>query len=364
MESVRAMHVTALLLLVGWIGQVAAQQPQAPAARRNAPPAVASPAVATPSPQQTSPQQPATQLQTAPTKTADQPEPNDAATARQPFQLDEGQQKRLDELLTWWESKSGKVNTYSCGFTRYEYDHVFGPKDPRYAKTKSEGIIRYASPDKGEFKIGRALEYQAPKDGQSVPEYVPVAGETNEHWICDGRSVFELNGAKKQLIQQELPPSLQGKKIADGPLPFMFGAEKDKLIQRYWIREVLPPNGRQNEYWFEAFPKTREDAANYHKLMVILDADNFLPTALQIFPPNYDPRTNPSRTVYTFSNREVDNLMHRSKQFFDRFISPKTPRGWKKVVMQFGAPAGAGPAAQTARQPTDQAQRPAAQPTR
>jgi TIGR03009 family protein len=360
MEFVRATHVAALLLAAGLMGQAAAQQPPAPAIRRHAPPAVAAPAAATPGSQQ-----PAAQGPARPPINAVQPKTTaSAAAARQPFQLDEGQRQRLEELLGHWELRSGKVNTYSCDFTRYEYDHVFGPQDPRYAKTKSEGIIRYSSPDKGEFKIERALEYQAPQDDKSAPNYVPVASEANEHWICDGRSVFELNGAKQQLIQQELPPELQGKKIADGPLPFMFGAEKKKLEQRYWIREVLPPSERKNEFWFEAFPKTREDAANYHKLMVILDADNFLPTALQIFPPNYDARTNPSRTVYTFSNREVDNLMHRSKQFFDRFISPKTPRGWKKVVMQFGGSAGAGPAAQTARQPTDQAQRPAAPPAR
>ena len=330
---------TVLAMLVS--APAIAQQPAASQPRREAPPAVAAPAA------------------TAPAAT-------DEATksAAEPFQLTEEQRQRLGQLLAYWESKSGKVNTYSCGFTRYEYDHVFGPKDPRYAKTKSEGLIRYAAPDKGEFKITRALEYQAPKDGEKAPKYVPIDSETNEHWICDGKSVFELNGSKKQLIQQELPPELQGKKIADGPLPFMFGAEKEKLEQRYWIREVMPPNDRKNEYWFEAFPKTREDAANYHKLMVILDSENFLPTALQVFPPNYDPRTNPSRTVYTFTNREVDSLIHRSKQFFDRFISPKTPRGWKKVVMQFGAPAGAGPAAQTARQPTDQAQRPVAPPKR
>ncbi len=274
---------------------------------------------------------------------------NAAPVGAQMAQLTPEEAERLDQLLTFWETQSSKVNTYSCKFTRYEYDHVFGPKDPRIAKSKSVGIIRYASPDKGEFKIERALEYKAATAASQKAGYQPLATESNEHWICDGTSIYELNGAKKQLIQQQLPPELQGKKIADGPLPFMFGAEKAKLQQRYWIREVKPPAERQNEYWFVAYPKTREDAASYQKLRVILDGKNFLPTALEVYPPNYDVRTNPSRTVYTFEGREVDSLIHRGRQFFDRFISPKTPRGWKKVVMQFGVPAN-GPTAQTAAQ--------------
>ncbi len=342
---VAAAAVFAVYSLVDHATPALAQQPQS-TTRPAAPPAVAAP---------------------LPTSTATDQKPQapvvNADSVRAPFQLDEKQAQRLEQLLGYWESRSGKVNTYATHFTRYEYDHVFGPKDPRFAKTKSEGIIRYASPDKGEFRVERTLEYRAPKDKDSKPQYIPMAAENNEHWICDGRSIFELNGSKKQLIQQELPPELQGKKIADGPLPFMFGAEKDKLKERYWIREIVPPSERKNEYWFDAYPKTREDAGSYQKITVILDAENFLPTALQIFPPNHDPRTNPSRTVYTFDHRDVDNVIHRSKKFFDRFISPKTPFGWKKVVMQYGAPASS-PAAQTARQDSTQATRPAPTPQR
>ena len=329
-----------------WAVEVLAQSSQAhPQA---APPAVAAPGA----PRGSADSGPAAQTPSSAAGNTPQP----AVNPRNPFQLSADQLRQLDHLLSHWESRSGDVKTFSCDFVRYEYDHVFGPKDPRIAKTKSEGLIRYASPDKGEFRVIKSSEYTVPKDGQAAGQFKPRPQEANEHWICDGKSIFELDAEKKQLIQQQLPPELQGKKIAEGPLPFLFGAEKEKLISRYWIRQVRPPQDRENEYWFEAYPKTREDAANYRKLTVILDSKHFLPTALQVFPPNYDPRTNPSRTVYTFSNRKTDDLIHRSRKFFDRFISPRTPLGWKKVVMNFG---GQPPAAQTARQPTDQAQRPA-----
>lgn len=334
-----ALLLAASLMVNGTSAQTGGGQPAAP------------PAIAAPQPPRQNPANAGSPPASDQTDVKRQP-PSDG----NPLRLTPAELKRLDQLLSYWESRSGKVKTFSCDFTRYEYDHVFGPQDPRVPKTKCEGIIRYASPDKGEFKVVRAAEFKSPKKGDGGGQFVPQSAEANEHWICDGTSIYELDGEKKQLIQQQLPPELQGKKIAEGPLPFMFGAEKEKLIRRYWMREIKPTNGQKDEYWFEAFPKTREDAANYQKLTVILDSENFLPTALQVFPPNYDARTNPSRTVYTFANRKSDDLIHRSKKFFDRFISPRTPLGWKKVVMEFGAPS---PEAQTARQSTDQAQRPA-----
>ncbi|MEM8678860.1 MAG: TIGR03009 domain-containing protein, partial [Planctomycetota bacterium] len=203
-----------------------------------------------------------------------------------PFTLSEADQKRLDQLLTHWERRSSAVKTYSCTFQRFEYDMVFGPEDPNVHKTQAEGIIRYSAPDKGEFNVTRL--------GKN-PDFKMEAVSHVEHWICDGNSVFELNPQKQQLIEQKLPESMKGQQIADGPLPFMFGAKKDKLIARYWIREIKPPENRPNEYWIEAFPRTRADAVNFAMVRVILDQKTFLPNALQVFPPNYHPKNNPSR---------------------------------------------------------------------
>ncbi len=105
----------------------------------------------------------------------------------------------------------------------------------------------------------------------------------------------------------------------------------------------MPPPNRSGEYWFEAYPKLAENAAQFQKVMVILDEKTFLPNALQIFPPGYDGRKNFSREVYTFSNRQVDSALHRTKKFFGGFISPKTPRGWKKIVENYAQPSAMDP---------------------
>lgn len=249
-------------------------------------------------------------------------------------------QKRLEQLLDHWGSRSEKVRTYSCRFERYEYDPVFGPKHT--PKTKSVGILRYAAPDKGEFHVLRQGEHQPPTEPGKPTTYPLKESPTAEHWICDGESVYELNGAKKQLIQQQLPPEIRGRQIADGPLPFMFGATKEKLLTRYWMREIMPPKDSKGEYWFEAYPKRRDDAANFKVVTIILDEKSYLPSALQILGPNYDPKTNPSRTVYRFKDRRVNDLSHRAQQFLKQFISPSVPPGWKKVVLNYGQPAPSG----------------------
>ena len=96
-----------------------------------------------------------------------------------------------------------------------------------------------------------------------------------EHWVCDGKSVFEFNHKAKQLIETTLPPELRGKAIADGPLPFMFGAKAESIKNRYWIRQ-LEREGEQAPWRLEFVPKFR--GADYSRIRLSLDAARFLPT--------------------------------------------------------------------------------------
>ena len=63
-----------------------------------------------------------------------------------------------------------------------------------------------------------------------------------EHWVCDGENVYEYRHDQKQLVVRPIPPAMQGQAIVDGPLPFLFGAEADKLKARYWMRAEQPQN--------------------------------------------------------------------------------------------------------------------------
>jgi TIGR03009 family protein len=249
-----------------------------------------------------------------------------------PFQLNAQQQANVDRLLKFWEMYSARVKRYRCQFTRYEYDSIFGPSDRDTAKTISEGQIAYESPDKGMFKVDEIKHHTPQQDGKFT--YVAREGEQGEHWICDGQAVFEYDYVNKQLEVQQLPPDMQGLAIADGPLPFLFGAKAEKIKSRYWVRIVAPPEGKEGkEYWLQAFPKTRQDAAVFRMVEVILDAELFLPSALQVYDLAYNPPGNFTREVFVFHDRKVNEV--NLNPFKRAFFKPAVPFGWKKVVQKF-----------------------------
>lgn len=252
--------------------------------------------------------------------------------------LNAQEQKFLDDVLNYWEQRSKAVERYRCTFRRWDYDPVFGPGNT--FKTYSDGSIKYSAPDKGMYKVENIQHWTAPTQAGGKPSYTKRPDEVGEHWICDGRSVFEHDFKNKQLIQRELPPQMQGKAIAEGPLPFLFGADAAKIKQRYWIHPLPVPADVKGEYWLEAFPKLRQDAVNYQKVHVIIAQDDFLPKGLVIFDRNFDAARNPARSTFTFENREVNwNVTLQALVPWGReFFEPATPLGWKKVVEKYDVP--------------------------
>jgi TIGR03009 family protein len=153
---------------------------------------------------------------------------------------------------------------------------------------------------------GKTYEFCCPP---CIDEFVILAKEDPDRLLppeayVHGQSVFSHDPASKQQTQTVLPPEMRGKAIADGPLPFLFGADAEQIKQRYWIRPLPMPPDVKGEYWLEAFPKRREDAANYSKVHVIIDHKDFLPKGLVIFDRNFDPASNPARSTFTFEQRE------------------------------------------------------------
>lgn len=254
-----------------------------------------------------------------------------------PFTLDAQQQKALDDVLNYWQQRSNAVQRYRCQFQRWEYDPVFGL--PGKAKTFSRGEINYEAPDKGMFKVTEMWDFKGAANPGEEPTYVKREGESAEHWICDGNTIWEFDPRAKRLIQRELPPHMRGKAISDGPLPFLFGADAQKIKQRYWIRRLPVPEGAK-EYLLEAFPKTRKDAVNFSRVHVIIAQQDFLPQGLVIFDRNYDPRKNPVRTTFAFEKRETNwnMLLDQLTPWKSKFYEPKTPFGWKKVVEKYQTP--------------------------
>lgn len=265
--------------------------------------------------------------------------PSAAPRAPEWIPLPPDHEKYLDEVLRYWQDSTGKIQRYRCAFRRWEYDGVFVPRDPETgnlpAKSQSQGLLRYASPDKGMFKVEKMAHYTPPAKEGGTPKYLPRKDDPTEHWVCDGKSVFSFDHQNKKLIQTVLPAEMQGRAIVDGPLPFMFGAEVQKIKERFWLR-IITPKESKGEYWIEAVPKTRSDSSNFKMVHVIIDERDFLPKAMSIFNLNHDPVKSPSFTTFAFENRETNwsETLEKLKPFHQEFWEPSTPLGYKKIVEQ------------------------------
>lgn len=232
-----------------------------------------------------------------------------------PFILTPQEQAELDRVLRAWEQRGAKLKMFECDFTRWEYDPVFAEqnKNPNDLKFEDHGNLKYAAPDKGLFYVKEPRE---------------------EKWVSDGRSIFQYNFNEKKLVEYKLPPEFQGKEIANGPLPFLFGAKAENLTQRYFLRIVTPADV-QGQIWLKAVPRFQVDAADFSQARVILTADDMLPFALQVYSPN-----GKSHTVYRFYNIVLNNPLRILN--INNPFQASTPWGWKKTVEEPRAPAQAG----------------------
>ena len=244
----------------------------------------------------------------------------------QPFApLDARAQAQLDRVLDLWEQSTGKVKKFSCQFTRWEYD-LTRPKRPpqpddpieNYLAGTDEGEIRFAAPDKG---------------------YFHAKGPRQECWICDGKSIYAYNFQAKLITEHRLAPEMQGKAIADGPLPFLFGAKAAQLKSRYFMRLVSSPeNAPRNQIWLEAYPRSIDDARNFSSAQAILSGSSsdqmLVMTGLQI--------VQPGRTKWTAY--KFDEIMVNRNGPLDLLRNPFSPwrpgLDWKFVEGEvLGGPA-------------------------
>jgi TIGR03009 family protein len=278
-------------------------------------------------------------LTALPPQPAERPQPGAAplpATAPQippGFGLNPLEQAYLDGVLSTWEVQSGKINTFKCDFERWEYNPTFGP-GPDIPLNKDKGELSFQKPDKGSFQITEIRRWTPEQVSNGQQPQQPVKGDwlpqkdaIGEHWVCDGKSVYEYRHDQKQLVERPIPPDLQGKAIVDGPLPFLFGAEAKKLKERYWLKVDAHANQDPNQIWLIALPRFQAQAANFRGVRVILDRRTMMPTHMEVHLPDG------SRHLYMFdvANASINAPFAKLQQFFQR---PQMWPGWKRVVEQ------------------------------
>ncbi len=274
-------------------------------------------------------QQAAQPVQQAPGVQSVAPQPPAALQVPEEFRLNALEQAALDATLGAWQLKNKTIKTFQCKFERREYDPVFGPS-PQVPLYMNTGELNYNQPDKGSFQITQTKKWQAAPAAPDQPAgevrggWIEQPNAIGDHWVCDGKSVYQYRPDLKQLVEYPIPPQLQGQAIVDGPLPFLFGADPIKLKERYWLR-LDQRNTDPNRIWIIAKPKNMAQAADFTEIDIDLEAKQLLPLNMQVVMPNG------SRHVYIFdtANASINNPLARIQAIFSR---PSVPFGWKHVV--------------------------------
>jgi len=321
------MRFVAVSMLSAWLLACLVSGPAAAQSTAQQRPAAAPQRVAVvpgqPMPQQAG--QPAPPAQQTP-RPQQQSGPQQQPGPQQPAPLSPEQQAALDRLLAAWEARNAAVTTWSCTFHKWEYN-AWSPADgggERLAFSESSGEIKYAAPDKGLFRVKESTQWNP-----ETRRYEKRTGDTGEHWVCNGASIYEFRHSERQLRETRLPPEMRGKAISDGPLPFVFGAKADTLRKRYFMRLVTPP-GVTDQIWLESLPRYQADAANFAKVELILQARDLMPFAIQIFKPGGQ-----DRDVYQFDPRT--SLVDKGLDMLRDFSKPVTPLGYKFILEDVSA---------------------------
>ncbi|WP_235033149.1 TIGR03009 domain-containing protein [Rubripirellula obstinata] len=276
---------------------------------------------------------------------------NANAAGQAPFgAISPAAQQQLDQVLQNWQNQSNGTKTLDVKFLRFHYDAASAPLG--VPANKSQGIIKYAAPDRGLIRVEQIVFYAGMVAAK--PDFKPAADRFGEHWVCNGKQLIEFDRNAKECRIQDLPPGMQGKNIISSPLPFVFNLDAAQLKQRYWVRQTQAP--APDVILLEVWPKRGEDRAQYKMVQVALEAKTFQPKALVMYAPNFDAKLAPVWDHYEFQEVKRNSLADNFQRFVTRnFIPEKPPSDWKILREEFAVPEE--PAAQQAEGPNGPAKR-------
>ncbi|MEN1681225.1 MAG: hypothetical protein AAGJ46_16680, partial [Planctomycetota bacterium] len=144
--------------------------------------------------------------------------------AANPFKLTPVEQQFVDQVLQQWEQSSAQIKTFRCPFTRFTYNQ-FSPH-PRIHFSEEQGEVSYQKPDKGSFKITEVKQWKAQPVAPGTPQPTGQSpkgshakvdperdGVVGEHWVSDGKQIYEYRKHERVLKVSPIPPEMQGERI-------------------------------------------------------------------------------------------------------------------------------------------------------
>jgi TIGR03009 family protein len=200
---------------------------------------------------------------------------------------------KVEQILKDWEATTSTFNRLSGTFVRMKYDPVFE------VEFKADGKFVYEAPDKGNYEL-KGVDVKgkvSKKNGKDGNPY-ELKSDTPERWVCTGKEVIKIDEQARTYEKAPIPPEGQGQNIIDGPLPFLFGMKAERAKKRY--KQITLMKRTADEIQIEVLPRLPEDASNWQKAVVIIDAKKFVPKAVKLIGPSG------AETVHVFTQVDVN----------------------------------------------------------
>ncbi|HEX6987040.1 MAG TPA: PASTA domain-containing protein [Planctomycetaceae bacterium] len=210
---------------------------------------------------------------------------------------------QLERVLSDWHQKTKDIKKLQGRHRRWTFESVF------QVANVSSGKFYHEAPDRGRIDlepedVARLADADPAQDGVQIAQpgtqkLFTVKPDQPERWICDGEQILKVDDAAKTYEVVPIPPQHRGANIMDGPLPFLFGMPPEKAKQRYAMKLGASPDA--NSIYLVVTPLLADDAANWQRADVMLDAKTYLPTAVKLL----DPSGN-RVTLFSFGEHKVD----------------------------------------------------------
>ncbi|MCG6155484.1 hypothetical protein [Rubinisphaera margarita] len=238
----------------------------------------------------------------------------------------------LNFILDNWEKAGDVTERLEGKHIRYIYDHVF------FVEKWAAGEFYYEAPDKGRLDLAAPSAFEKGKKRVRNGKEYTIEADKPERWICDGTQVYAIDEDRREYQRLPIPIDSRGKNIVDGPLPFLFGISKEKVLMRYHVMLHTAETGGKHDLnqgiiHLRVKPLWQQDAANWQEAEVMLNAKSYLPSAIKLIHPGGN-----AETVYVFQD-----VVRNAEQSLVRQLWKGNPfepslRGYKELTATAAEP--------------------------
>ena len=238
-------------------------------------------------------------------------------------------------VLQQWEAHTRNIERLRGTFDRYVYDSTF------LVEKRAAGKFWYEAPDKGRIDFDPMDDNRLPqpdaqgrrinpkKLGTNGQPYT-VQADHKSKWVCRGDALLAIDDEQRTYEVMEIPPHMQGRNIANSPLPFLFGMTAQEMDRRYYISlGTIKEYGGRPVVNIVAAPRLPSAAKEWSRAEVLLDPGTYfqdgnrqpvyVPIAIKLLDP-----TGQTETVYFF--RLDQTKLNEGRLLFGKPF--EEPNGW------------------------------------